>query len=505
MGTAGIRKILVANRGEIALRVMRTCREMGIATVAVYSEVDRNMPHVLQADEAHAIGPAPSSQSYLSMETIIATALRAGADAIHPGYGFLSENPEFAQRVRDAGLIFIGPLPSSIRAMGDKTEARRLVRAHGVPTVPGTDGPITAVSEAEEFLALNGFPVLLKAAAGGGGKGMRIVHSAQELPDAFRGAQSEAASAFGDGRVYVEKYLDQPRHIEFQILADRHGNTIHLGERECSIQRRHQKIIEESPSVIVDAAMRETMGRTAVMAAQACRYENAGTIEFLVDRGRNFYFLEMNTRLQVEHPVTEERTGIDLVAEQIRIAAGETLRYRQEDIQFRGHAIECRICAEDPSHDFLPSIGRILHLRPAQGPGVREDRGIDEGGEVSLYYDSMISKLIVHAQDRHEAIERMKRALREYRILGVSTNIPVCLFVLEHPAFTGGDFSTHFLQEHYSPAGLATLTESQAHAVAAVCTTLELARQNSTEMTFAGNGRPRPSPWKLQRNLSMRS
>lgn len=443
---ASIRSILVANRGEIAVRILRTCREMGIRTIAVYSDADRLMPHVLLADEAYRLGPPPARESYLRMDRILEIARSAGADAIHPGYGFLSENPDFAELVERAGVRFIGPPADAIRAMGDKTAARALMRKAGVPTVPGTDGPVSSIDEAEEFCASAGYPVLIKAAAGGGGKGMRVVHGRDQLRSALEQAQSEARSSFGDDRVYIERYLDQPRHIEFQVLADAYGRCIHLGERECSIQRRHQKVVEETPSVIVDAGLREQMGETAVRAARACGYVNAGTIEFLMDAGRHFYFLEMNTRLQVEHPVTELRTGLDLVREQISIAAGLPLAMRQEDVTFRGHAIECRICAEDPMNGFLPSTGTIRRLRPAQGPGIRDDRGIEAGAEVSVYYDPLIAKLIVWAPDRATAIERMTRALGEYEIIGVTTNIPVCTFVMQHPEFRDGRFDTGFLR-----------------------------------------------------------
>ncbi len=440
-----LKRVLVANRGEIAVRIMRTCRERGIETVAVYSDADRTMPHVRMADASVGIGPPPPRESYLRAEAIIAAAQSSGADAIHPGYGFLSENPAFAEAVENAGLVFIGPSADSIRAMGEKTRARQLVGAAGVPTVPGTDGPVKDIQGVHAFGEREGFPILLKAAAGGGGKGMRIVRSREELADAFQTARSEAMSAFGDGRLYVEKYLENPRHIEFQILGDHHGNVIHLGERECSVQRRHQKIVEESPSVALTDGLRAAMGATAVNAARACGYYNAGTIEFLLDDTGRFYFLEMNTRLQVEHPVTELRTGLDLVAEQLRIAAGESLGIAQEEISFRGHAIECRICAEDVDDGYLPSTGTILYMRPPGGPGVREDRGFDEGSEVSVYYDSLLSKLLVWAPNRNEAIARMIRALREYTILGVKTNTQLCAEVLDSSFFRSGQYSTRLL------------------------------------------------------------
>jgi acetyl-CoA carboxylase biotin carboxylase subunit len=469
MAVRPIRKILIANRGEIALRVIRTCREMGIRTVSVYSAADRTAPHVLAADEALPIGPPPSRESYLLAGRILGAATASGADAIHPGYGFLSENPEFARRVREAGLVFVGPSPEAIASMGDKTAARSLAAAAGVPTVPGTAGAVSGGPEATGFCTRHGYPVLVKAAAGGGGKGMRIVREERELIPSLRAAASEARSAFGDERVYIEKYFEDPRHIEIQVLADSRGNTVHLGERECSIQRRHQKVVEESPSVIVDEGMRSRMGETAVMVARACGYENAGTVEFLVDGEKNFYFLEMNTRLQVEHPVTELRTGLDLVALQIRIAAGEELPFAQEGVRFSGHAIECRICAEDTENNFLPSTGRITHLRAPAGPGIRDDRGVEQGDEIGVYYDPMMAKLIAWGGTRQEAIARLVRALREYEILGVRTNIPLCLFVLTHSRFAAGDISTHFISRFFSPGTLRADVPLEEGAAAAVC------------------------------------
>jgi len=511
MNQRKIQKVLIANRGEIAVRIIRSCQEMGIKTVAVYSDVDRTMPHVLMADEAYRIGPAPSRESYLVIDTIIGVARRSGADAIHPGYGFLSERAEFAERVSNEGLIFIGPRAESIRAMGDKTEARKLVSNAGVPIVPGTPDAIDSEEDARLFCEQAGLPVLIKAAAGGGGKGMRIVHKMDDLSSAFRGAKSEAQSAFGDSRVYVEKYLENPRHIEFQILADQFGNTIHLGERECSIQRRHQKLIEETPSVIVDDAMRRQMGETAVNAAKACGYQNAGTIEFLADKNRSYYFLEMNTRLQVEHPITELRTGIDIVAAQLHIAMGEKLPWAQKDIVFRGHAIECRICAEDPQNDYLPSTGVVSHLKPAMGFGVREDRGIEQGGEVSVYYDPMLSKLVCWGNTRAEAIDRMKRVLREYQLLGVKTNIPLHLFVLEHPKFVAGEFDTHFLPGNFTPEKLPQASEMERIAAAVACAVKHHGIQANGHMfsnpadrlSGASNGEM-PGKWKSQRIENMR-
>jgi propionyl-CoA carboxylase alpha chain len=468
MTARSIRKILIANRGEIGVRVIRTCREMGIRTVSVYSAADASAQHVLAADEAFPVGPPPSKESYLHIDRILGAASASGADAIHPGYGFLSENPEFARRVREAGLVFIGPSPESIASMGDKTAARSLAASAGVPTVPGTAGAVTP-ADAVEFCSRHGYPVLVKAAAGGGGKGMRIVREERELIPSLRSAASEARSAFGDERVYIEKYFDDPRHIEIQVLADSAGNTVHLGERECSIQRRHQKVVEESPSVIVDEGLRTRMGETAVMVARACGYTNAGTVEFLVDRERNFYFLEMNTRLQVEHPVTELRTGLDLVALQIRIASGEELPFTQGGVRFTGHAIECRICAEDPENNFLPSTGRITHLRAPAGPGIRDDRGVEEGDEIGVYYDPMMAKLIAWGGTRAEAIARLTQALREYEILGVRTNIPLCLFVLTHPMYAAGEISTHFIQTYFTPESVHADAPFEEGAAAAVC------------------------------------
>jgi acetyl-CoA carboxylase biotin carboxylase subunit len=440
------KKILVANRGEIALRVIRAAHELGIQAVAVYSEADRLAPHVLAADEAYLIGPAPSAQSYLRVDKLIEVAKASGAEAIHPGYGFLSERAHFIRAVRDAGLVFIGPSAESVEAMGDKTAARKRVIAAGVPVVPGTEDALSDAAEARRVAAEVGYPVLLKAAAGGGGKGMRIVRGEDEIERAFEAAGNEAQAAFGDRSVYIEKFLEGPRHIEIQLLADRHGNTLHLGERECSIQRRHQKLIEEAPSAVLTQEERAAMGATAVAAAQAVSYEGAGTVEFLYQDGR-FYFLEMNTRIQVEHPVTELVTGIDLVQWQIRVAAGEALPFRQEDIGWTGHAIECRITADDPFNGFLPSTGRIQMLEVPTGPGVRWDGGITTGYEVGLFYDPMLAKLIVHGPTREDAIERMKRALAELRVVGVDTSVPFHLRVMDEPDFRAGNLDIKYLDK----------------------------------------------------------
>ena len=437
-------KVLIANRGEIAVRVIRACREMGIASVAVFSVVDRRALHVSKADEAYLIGPAPARESYLNVAKILEVARRCGAEAIHPGYGFLSENAQFARACAEAGIKFIGPPPSAMELMGSKTRARSAMQAAGVPMVPGSARGLT-LAEAGEMAASVGFPVMIKAAAGGGGKGMRLVKSQAELKSGFETAQSEALSSFGDGEIYVEKFIENPRHIEIQVLGDEHGNVVYLGERECSVQRRHQKVIEEAPSAVIDEDMRERMGAVAVQAAKSAGYTNAGTIEFLVDAKRNFYFLEMNTRLQVEHPVTELVTGLDLVHLQLKIASGEKLPFRQEDIVLRGHAIECRVYAEDPENNFFPSPGKITKLLRPSGPGVREDSGVYEGWTVPLDYDPMLAKLIVYAADRPTATARMRRALDEYFIGGIKTNLSLFRRILEHPDFVAARIDTGFL------------------------------------------------------------
>ncbi|MEZ5013026.1 MAG: acetyl-CoA carboxylase biotin carboxylase subunit [Chitinophagales bacterium] len=419
-----IRKILIANRGEIAVRIMRTAREMGIATIAIYSDADRAAMHTTYADEAYYIGPAPSAQSYLRMDVIIEIAKQAGADAIHPGYGFLSENAAFSRAVQQAGLIFIGPDPESIEMMGSKIAAKQAAKKQDIPMVPGTDHAISDPDEAKKVAENAGYPILIKASAGGGGKGMRVVHDAAELEEQMQRAMSEAKSAFGDDAVFIEKYVTSPRHIEIQVLADKQGNVVYLFERECSIQRRHQKLVEEAPSAVVGDAMRKAMGESAVRIAQVCHYVGAGTVEFLVDADLNYYFLEMNTRLQVEHPVTELITGLDLVREQIRIAAGEPLGYRQEDLSIRGHAIELRVTAEDPANQFLPDIGTLQTYRRPQGHGVRVDDGYAEGMEIPIYYDPLLAKLIVHADTRADACAKMIRAIDDYIISGVVTNCP---------------------------------------------------------------------------------
>ena len=439
------KKILIANRGEIAVRVIRACREMGISTVAVYSEADRGALHVRLADEAYAIGPAPSAESYLAIEKILHAAKQSHAEAVHPGYGFLSENAAFAQAVADAGLVFIGPSPRSIALMGSKVESRKAAAAYGVPMVPGTIEPVRDPQEGRRIADSLGYPVMLKASAGGGGKGMRLVNSGGEVGNALELTRAEARAAFGDDAIYLEKFVERPRHVEIQVLADTQGNTIFLGERECTIQRRHQKVIEECPSPIVDDSLRQRMGEAALQVVRAANYFNAGTVEFLVDENRQFYFLEMNTRLQVEHPVTEMVTGIDLVKEQIRTAAGFALQFRQEDVAMRGAAIECRIYAEDPENNFFPSPGTIRLLRTPAGPGIRDDSGVYEGWTVPIDYDPLISKLVAWAPSRDEAIQRMLRGLREYEVEGIQTNLNFFREILDHPDFRAGRFDTGFI------------------------------------------------------------
>jgi acetyl-CoA carboxylase, biotin carboxylase subunit len=439
------KKILIANRGEIVVRVIRACHEMGIAAAAVYSDVDRASLHVRKADEAYPIGPAAASESYLNIQKILDAAAQSGADAIHPGYGFLSENAKFARACAVAGVKFIGPTAAAMEAMGSKTRARQAMERAGVPLVPGTSRGLESFEQAEQVAAQFGYPVMLKAAAGGGGKGMRLVHAANELKSALEGARSEAERAFGDSEVYVEKAIINPRHIEMQVLADEHGNTVYLGERECSLQRRHQKVVEEAPSPIVDADMRRKMGEVAVRVAQAAAYTNAGTVEFLVDQQKSFYFLEMNTRLQVEHPVTELVAGLDLVHLQIRIAAGERLPFTQKEIAIRGHAIECRIYAEDPDNNYFPSPGKITLLLTPSGPGIRHDSGMYEGWTVPMDYDPLLAKLIGYGTDRDQAISRLTRALNEYFVGGIKTNISLFRRILSDPGFRAAKVDTGFL------------------------------------------------------------
>ena len=487
-------KILIANRGEIALRVIRACREMGFRTVAVYSDADRTALHVRMADEAYRIGPSPSVESYLRVDRLLEVARRVRAEAIHPGYGFLAENPIFAEACEETGIIFIGPSSETLRLSGSKTASRRLAKEVGVPIVPGTERDLSD----EEILKLApeiGFPLAVKAAAGGGGKGMRIVQEPSGLPSAIRAARSEAQSSFGDPAIYLERYLSRPRHVEMQILADATGSTLYLGERECSLQRRHQKVVEEAPSPFMTSELRRRMGEAAVKLAKGCNYRNAGTVEFLVDAERNFYFLEINARLQVEHPVTELTTGIDLVKAQIRIAAGESLSLRQEEIRFNGHAIESRIYAEDPDNNFAPSPGRITLYRPPGGPGIRDDTGVYEGFEVPIYYDPLISKLIAWGRDRTEAIERMRRALQEYVIAGIKTNIPFLQQVMADPRFLVGAIDTTLVDTLLQEGRGGEIRHREVAVIAAAI---------HAYLQERGQGLPAPtpgtvaiSPWKL--------
>jgi propionyl-CoA carboxylase alpha chain len=463
-----MKKILVANRGEIALRVMRTIRKMGIKSVAVFSEADRHAPHVLFADEAVCLGAPPSSQSYLNGDKIIAFARQLGADAIHPGYGFLSENAEFAQKVEDAGIVFIGPTPEAMRIMGSKLAAKESVKKYNVPMVPGIAQSITDPAIAEKVSAEIGYPVLIKASAGGGGKGMRIVEKPEEMKEQMERAISEATSSFGDGSVFIEKYVNSPRHIEVQVIADQHGNIIHGFERECSIQRRHQKVVEETPSAIITPELRHRIGEAAVQVARSCNYTSLGTVEFLVDDKLNFYFLEMNTRLQVEHPVSEMITGLDLVEQQIKIARGEKLAIKQEDLVLNGHAIELRVYAEDPLNNFLPSIGKLTRYTRPSGEGIRVDDGYEEGMVIPIYYDPMIAKLVVHGKTRTEAIQKMLQAIKDYKIEGVSTTLPFGSFVFEHEAFFSGNFDTHFVKKYYTPEKIKEKEKSNAEVAAMI-------------------------------------
>jgi len=445
-----MKKILIANRGEIALRVMQTAQKMGIKTVAVYSTADRNAPHVKFADEAVLIGEAPSNQSYLLGDKIIEVCKELGVDAVHPGYGFLSENADFAEKAEQNGITFIGPRSKAIKIMGSKLAAKEAVKAYDIPMVPGLDEAITDVAKAKQVAQQIGFPILIKASAGGGGKGMRVVENENEFESQMQRAISEATSAFGDGSVFIEKYVGSPRHIEIQVMADTHGNVVHLFERECSVQRRHQKVVEEAPSAVLTPEIRKAMGEAAVKVAKACDYVGAGTVEFLLDENKNFYFLEMNTRLQVEHPVTEMITGVDLVEMQIRVARGEVLPIRQEDLKITGHALELRVYAEDPINDFLPSIGHLSVYRIPQGKGIRVDNGIEQGMDVPIYYDPMLAKLITYGKDREEALQLMIQAIEEYKVEGIFTTLPFGKFVFEHEAFRSGNFDTHFVKKYYN-------------------------------------------------------
>ena len=492
-----IKKILVANRGEIALRVMRSAKEMGIRTVAVYSEADRNAPFVRFADEAVCIGPPPSKESYLVIEKLVKVCTDLKVDAVHPGYGFLSENGDCCKALENAGVIFIGPTPKAMHVMGDKLAAKEAVKHHGVPLVPGTEGAVSGLEEAMKVAQTITFPILIKAAAGGGGKGMRIVEQESELKEGLERAISEATNAFGDGSVFIEKYVAGPRHIEVQIMADQHGNTLYLFERECSIQRRHQKVVEEAPSAVLTPELRKRIGEAAVAVAKSVDYTGAGTVEFLLDEKLNFYFMEMNTRLQVEHPVTEMITGLDLVKLQIRVAEGEELPMKQEDLKINGHAIEVRVYAEDPANNFLPDIGTLTTYRPPQGPGVRVDDGFEEGMTIPIHYDPMIAKLITHGATREEAISRMERAIDDYAIAGVETTLPFCRYVMGHKTFRSGKYDTHFVRDHFTPEVLQGTDGDEIAAAALVAShVFEEATRKPMAVAMAGT---LPSPWKLNR------
>jgi acetyl-CoA carboxylase biotin carboxylase subunit len=490
-----MKKILVANRGEIALRVMRTAKSMGIATVAIYSEVDRKAPHVRFADEAVCVGPAPSKDSYLQMDKIIEAALSLGVEGIHPGYGFHSENAVFAQKVEDAGMAFIGPSPHAIEIMGSKLAAKQAVGAFNVPLVPGTDQPVTDIEEAKRLADAIGYPILIKASAGGGGKGMRLVEKEEEFVEQMDMAVSEAVSSFGDGSVFIEKFITSPRHIEMQVLGDKHGNVVHIFERECSVQRRHQKVVEEAPSAVVSPAMRKAMGEAAVQVAKSVNYYGAGTVEFIVDEKLDFYFLEMNTRLQVEHPVTELITGLDLVREQIKIARGEKLSFTQEDLQIQGHAVELRVYAEDPQNNFLPDIGKLTTYQPPHGQGIRVDDGMEEGMDIPIYYDPMIAKLATFGRNRDEAIQRMREAIAAYKVEGAKTTLPFGTFVMNHPAFISGNFDTKFVDNYWHPQ---EQNETESLMAAFLAAQIYQERNKQFEHDEAGN-RHRRSKWKLKR------
>ncbi|SNS69350.1 propionyl-CoA carboxylase alpha chain [Ekhidna lutea] len=489
-----IKKILVANRGEIAIRVMRSAKELGIKTVAVYSDADKLLPHASYADEAVNIGPAAASESYLVQDKIIDACKQTGADAIHPGYGFLSENASFAERVEKEGLIFIGPSPEAIRIMGDKLTSKQTVQKFNVPLVPGMDEPINDVPKAKKVANDIGYPVMIKASAGGGGKGMRIVNDPKDFEEQMDRAMSEARNSFGNDEVFIEKFISSPKHIEVQILGDQHGNIIHLFERECSIQRRHQKVIEEAPSALLTEERRKQIGEAAVNVAKSCSYFGAGTVEFIADENMDFYFLEMNTRLQVEHPVTELITGIDLVKEQIAIANGKELSFKQEDLSINGHSLEVRVYAEDPENNFLPDTGKLkTYIRP-QGAGIRVDDGYEQGQDVSIYYDPMIAKLITYGKDRTEAIDRMRRAIAEYQITGVKTTLPFCDFVLGHKEFVDGSFTTKFVESHYDPEILKKQPTSEVAEVAALVAN-EIAYK-SAKKAIPQSNRQTKSKWK---------
>ena len=494
-----IKKILIANRGEIAHRIIKACRELGITSVAIYSEADKNALHVRRADEAYLIGPSPANESYLNKEKIIKLSKEIGADAIHPGYGFVSENPEFIRMVEESGIIFIGPSSKSVELMGEKTSARRLMKLNNVPIVPGTTEPIKNIEEGKKVSSEIGYPVMLKAAAGGGGKGMRKIDREEDFEESYNRAKNESLKAFGNDDVYIEKFIEHPKHIEVQILADKFGNYIHLFERECSVQRRHQKVIEEAPSIAVDETTRINITQAAVNAARACNYYNAGTIEFLMDKNKKFYFLEMNTRLQVEHPVTEMITGVDLVKQQIKIANGEKITLKQDDLKIHGHAIECRIYAEDVDNNFAPSTGKIVHHRLTSGPGIRIDRGIDVLSEVPIYYDPMLSKVIAWGIDREEALARMKRALGEYQISGVITNIPVFNWVLKQKTFLDGTFDINFLDNEFMPLVPDKWKDESSNDYEEIAAILgALLKQKEFQSTLSNNNISENNSWRSQ-------
>ena len=493
-----MKKILVANRGEIALRIMRTCREMNIKTVAVFSEADRNALFVRFADEAYCIGPPASSQSYLVIDKIIDVARKSGADGVHPGYGFLSENAAFARRLEQEGIELIGPSAHSMEVMGGKLSAKETALKQNVPLVPGSEGAVNSLEEAKVVAREVGFPLLIKASAGGGGKGMRAVYNEESIDEELHLAMSEAKSAFGDPSVFIERYVTSPRHIEVQILADKHGNCVYLFDRDCSIQRRHQKVIEEAPASVLTPEMRKKMGECAVSLAKGCNYKGAGTVEFLVDDKMDFFFLEMNTRLQVEHPVTEMITGIDLVKQQILVARGEKLAFTQEDLKIRGHALEVRVYAEDPRNNFLPDIGKLQTYRRPQGPGVRVDDGFEEGMNIPIYYDPMIAKLVTYAEDRITAIQRMTRAIDEYEISGVATTLEFCRFAINHEAFVSGNFDTHFVKDHFKPEYLDEPQIANEVALAAFIGSIALSSASNSESSNVQQ-KPITSKWKINR------
>lgn len=490
-----MKKILIANRGEIALRVMRTCKQMGISTVAIYSEADRNSPHVRFADEAVCVGPAASKESYLKIDTIIEVCKKLNVDGVHPGYGFLSENANFAKACKDNGIVFIGPSVEAIEIMGSKLAAKQAVSKFDVPLVPGTDQPITDVNKAKKLATAIGFPILIKASAGGGGKGMRVVNNVEEFEEQMKLAVSEATSAFGDGSVFIEKFVTSPRHIEIQVLGDSHGNIVYLFERDCSVQRRHQKVVEEAPSAVLTPALRKQMGEAAVQVAKSVNYLGAGTVEFIVNANLEFYFLEMNTRLQVEHPVTEMITGIDLVKEQINIARGEKISFSQDELKINGHAIELRVYAEDPSTNFLPDIGKLEVYKLPTGEGVRVDDGFEEGMDIPIYYDPMIAKLVAHGVNRQDAIEKLKKAIANYKIEGVKTTLPFGTFVLNHAAFTTGNFDTKFVENYFHPD---KTDETELQLASVIAAKLFDEKNQSFEVSEVGNF-DKKSNWSTNR------